>query len=233
MSVLLISLWLAGAEPQGPFLTREVGNSAIQDVTNNPDRVSERDGARWSQWIFHQGGPNQCGTPAAHCVVDSLTVRNDSDRTLRCHGKIRYPQPNDHGIPDIERRLVILPGRVAGVVLGASPKEMKIAAFEADCTPEPPLPPLGNPPECRSKVIQAPDPNTFYPEASRTSLQEGPVIVEFTLSASPSSPTDIEVVQSSSYPDLDAAAIRMFGEVQMTTSCVGKRYRTMTSFKLR
>ena len=180
----------------------------------------------------HAGYVFNCGTPQTGCVHDKLVVRNESRATLRCHGKISYPQPNANGIPDAERNMIIPAAQSLPVVRSQSPYDMGMYLHTLDCRPEPALPPLNKPAECSFKTPRDFDVNKYYPQAAKDALREGPVFLEFTLAAASGFPSRVKVIQTSRHPDLDAAAMRMFGEIEMTTNCPGKRFRTGITFRI-
>ena len=72
----------------------------------------------------------------------------------------------------------------------------------------------------------------YYPAASQDAGEEGPVVVEFTLSGKAARPTDVRAVASSMYPRLDEAAVKAVGDMVMSSSCGKARYRLKLSFQL-
>lgn len=234
MSTLLIFMLLAGEAPEAQAREPSVEQpTAIMDVTDDPGRAQERNGVRWQEWVR---GPGvkwfKCGARGVACDEFSLVVRNRSSSTLRCRGAIRYPQPNPDGMTDTERTIIVPVGKTWTVVRADAPIDAKDVVREADCTAEPPLPPSSKPAECKSTITHSVDLANYYTKAAQDAQQEGPVFLEFTLGASPANPTDIKVLQTSLYPEIDAAAVRMFGDIQMTTNCVGQRFRSMAVFRL-
>lgn len=91
---------------------------------------------------------------------------------------------------------------------------------------------LNVPAECKLTIHKGANPDDFYPQASRDAQDEGPVYLEFSLAESPGAPQEIAVVQTSTYPDLDTAAIRTASETRYTTNCLGQHFRIMVSFKI-
>ena len=230
MSAMLFLVLLAA---DAPGKSAPAHATAIMEVTDHPYKLVERNGVMWTEALFKAPGDSfECGSPGVPCLTEFLKVENRSSTTLRCRGKIHYPQPNANEIKDVERTVIVPRNRAWNVVRAEAPADMLPTSYEVDCTPEPALPVLDTPSECKSKVIRPADPAAYYTQDAQDALHEGPVFLEFTLAASPGTPSDIEVIQTSAYPDLDAAAVRMFGEIRMTTNCPGKRFRTVTSFKL-
>lgn len=229
MPALLILLVLAVDAPEKPPPTQ---STAIMDVTDRPPNIIERNGVRWAERQSRRAQAPDCGSPKQACQTDLVDVSNYSRSTLRCHAKIHYAQPNDSAIGDSERTVIVPVNKTWTVVRADAPLAMTLASYEVDCIPEPALTPLGNPPECKLKITRPVDPDAYFPKESQDALHEGPVFVEFTLASESATPSGIKVIQTSTYPELDSAAVRMFADVPMTTNCAGKRFRTMVSFRI-
>ncbi len=104
--------------------------------------------------------------------------------------------------------------------------------FDAKCTPRAKLPPLDTPANCKYEVVKPITIGDYYPTASQDAGEEGPVVVEFTLSGKAARPTDVRTVASSMYPRLDEAAVKAVGDMVMSSSCGKARYRLKLSFQL-
>jgi TonB family protein len=96
----------------------------------------------------------------------------------------------------------------------------------------PKLPPLETPANCKYEVVKPVSIADYYPEAAQDAGEEGPVVVEFSLSGKAAKPTDIRAVSSSMYPHLDEAAVKAVGDMVMSSSCGKARYRLKLSFQL-
>ena len=226
-------LMLLAADADTPSRNVPAGQAtAIMDVTDRPPDMVERNGVRWGERLTSYEDAD-CGTPKTKCHMHEIEVTNYSRSTLRCRGKIHYPQPNDNGIRDADRTVIVPVNKSWRLVSANVPLWMLATSREVDCKPEPELAPLDNPPECKLKITRPVDINDYFPKESQDAMHEGPVFVEFTLALESGVPTDITMIQTSTYPELDAAALRMFGQVEMSTNCPGKRYRTMALFRLK
>jgi TonB family protein len=230
MPPLLIFLVLA-ADTATPSGAPHDQAARIVDVTDQPPLLVERNGVRWGERMS-SFEDEDCGKPKVKCRLHEIDVSNYSDSFLRCHGTIQFSQPNRGHIPDADRTLIVPANKSWRLVSAKVPREMNPKSHEVECTPEPQLPPLDLPAECKLKVTGAMDMAEYFPAAAIHADHEGPVYVEFMLAAAEGTPTDIQVIQSSTYPELDAAAVRMFGAMAMTTNCPGKHYRLLTMFKI-
>ena len=221
------------APPPPPREKLPTSSNVIMDVTDDPGRVVERNGVRWREWVFMRPADEPtCGTTKSTCRSREVAIYNESRAVLRCRAAIHYAQPNEHGIPDAARRIVVPSGKGWAIVRSEEPVGLQAERYETDCTAEPPLAPLDKPAHCTLKVLASADPDSFYPESSKQAMEEGPVFLEFSLAASPGHPKDIAVIQTSTYPELDAAAARTAAASKYETNCPGQRFRIMVSFKV-
>jgi TonB family protein len=232
---LLLTLLAGDAPPAADASSAPPKTPAmIEEVTNDPGRVIERDGVRWREWLFESPVEiSRCGARQFACGEKRIVILNESNVVLRCRVVIRYAHPNPYGIRDAVRRIIVPPGKRWIAARSATPLNLPAKSYESDCTSEPPLPALHIPAECTLKHQKAVDSEAYYPQASKDAGEEGPVFIEFSLAASPGPARNIAVIQTSTYPELDAAAARSVAESQYATNCLGQRFRVMVSFRLR
>src|SRR5688572_19729691 len=120
METIMVLLLLAADAPVKPAPADST--TAIMDVTDFPYRLVQRNGVMWTESLFKDPSDYfECGSPVARCLTDLLKVENRSGATLRCHGKIHYPQPNANGIRDIERTVIVPRTRAWNVVRSEAP----------------------------------------------------------------------------------------------------------------
>ena len=155
MSAMLIMLLAAdtSAPPASVPLSQA---TAIMDVTDRPPEMVERNGVRWGERLSVLPGASDCGLPKTKCHTHLVEVTNYSASTLRCHGKIHYPQPNTNGIKDVDRTVIVPRSKAWNVVRVEAPAGMLPTSYEVDCTPEPELAAARHTPqECTLKVIRS------------------------------------------------------------------------------
>jgi TonB family protein len=209
---------------------------AASDETTRylPGRSYEDEGIRWSD-RFSRFGPSTrtCHREGIECYFDALVIRNENNRDIRCAIRVVYPQPNEAGISNVEGFEIIRRGEERRVVQRLNvPADLLPESFESRCSLPPALAPLDNPPDCKLQFVKIPDPSLFYPPGSIRRNEQGPVIVEFTLAEARGKPADIVVVRGSDHEDLDDAAKNLTKEIVATTTCPGRRFRTMIPFRL-
>ena len=83
---------------------------------------------------------------------------------------------------------------------------------------------------CDLRPVRLANPDDFYPAAERAAGHKGRVIVEFTIPESGAKPVDLRVAESSSYPELDAAALRVIEKSRFKTTCPGTSTKLAVKF---
>jgi TonB family protein len=88
------------------------------------------------------------------------------------------------------------------------------------------------PTECRFQIARPVNVSDYYPPASRRLGEEGPVALQFVLTKKEGKPTRIQVIGSSLFDRLDAAAVKAAGDMVFTTACPGRDFRMQLTFDL-
>jgi TonB family protein len=190
-------------------------------------------GGSWIYYLARDTRPRRCSAQGAEeCLYRAVHVRNDSDEVLECKGEITYTGTDSRGQKTTMSQLLVS-GRGTFVLVESLAKVGTDAeTFEAKCTPRAKLPPLDTPDNCKYEVVKPITIADYYPEAAQDAGEEGPVVVEFTLSGKAARPTDVRAVASSMYPRLDEAAVKAVGDMVMSSSCGKARFRLKLSFQL-
>jgi TonB family protein len=191
-------------------------------------------GGSWLYYLARDIRPRRCATQGStdECLYRAVHVRNDSDEVLECKGELTYGGTDSRGQKTNTSQLLVS-GRGTFVLLESLAKQgVDAETFEANCTPRAKLPPLDTPANCKYEVVKPITIGDYYPAVSRDAGEEGPVIVEFTLSGKAARPTDVRTVASSMYPRLDEAAVKAVGDMVMSSSCGKARFRLKLSFLL-
>jgi TonB family protein len=191
-------------------------------------------GGSWLYYLARDIRPRRCSAQQAaeECLYRAVHVRNDSDETLECKGEITYVGTDIKGRHTVASQLLVT-GRGTYLLVESLAKQGDDAqTFDAKCTVRPKLPPLDTPANCKYEVVKPISIADYYPAASQDAGEEGPVIVEFSLSGKAAKPTDVRAVASSMFPHLDEAAVKAVGDMVMSSSCGKARYRLKLSFQL-
>ena len=190
-------------------------------------------GGSWVYYLARDDRPRRCSAQATQeCLYRAIHVRNDSDETLECKGEITYTGTDSRGQKTSASQL-LAQGRGTFLLVESLAKLGTDAeTFEAKCTPRAKLAPLDTPANCKYEVVKPITIADYYPVASQDAGEEGPVVVEFTLSGKAARPTEVRTVASSMYPRLDEAAVKAVGDMVMSSSCGKARFRLKLSFQL-
>ena len=199
-------------------------------------RTTEIPGGSWLYYLARDDRPRPCGEQqsASQCLYRAIHVRNDSDEALECKGEITY---GGAGVASKGQRTtksqLLVSGRGTFVLVESAAKVGSDAeTFDAACSARAKLPALDTPANCKYEVVKPVTIADYYPEPSQDAGEEGPVVVEFTLSGKAARPTDVRAVAGSMFPRLDEAAVKAVGDMVMSSSCGKARYRLKLSFQL-
>lgn len=191
-------------------------------------------GGSWLYYLARDIKPRRCSAQQAieECLYRAVHVRNDSDETLECKGEITYVGTDSKGRHSVTSQLLVT-GRGTYLLVESLAKQgVDAETFDAQCRVRPKLPPLDTPANCKYEVVKPVSIADYYPAAAQDAGEEGPVVVEFSLSGKAAKPTDIRAISSSMYPHLDEAAVKAVGDMVMSSSCGKARYRLKLSFQL-
>ena len=217
-----------GASGGGKQVTTQLTVEASGSTTEIPG------GGSWLYYLARDIKPRRCTAQQAaeECLYRAVHVRNDSDETLECKGEITYVGTDAKGQHTASSQLLVT-GRGTYLLVDSLAKQgVDAETFDAQCKVRPKLPPLDTPANCKYEVVKPVSIGDYYPVAAQDAGEEGPVVVEFSLSGKAAKPTDIRAVSSSMYPHLDEAAVKAVGDMVMSSSCGKARYRLKLSFQL-
>lgn len=221
--------------------------TAIMDVTDGFARQNGE--ARWKLMQF-RGQSAVCGltgedrqielgklagkqprVDADDCVAVSAKIHNLSPAPIFCRATFSLPRPDDSGRTDIRGERLILPNAtdiVATVyAAGSSNPPMPITDCDIRDTPVPP------PPSCDAKFLRFPNPDLYYTPDSQAREEQGDVVLDFRIDPVAQKLRDIRIAQSSQYPALDLAALKVGKEVLATTKCPDVRRQAKVKFRIK
>jgi TonB family protein len=175
-----------------------------------------------------------CGDdPDESCIWHRLIVDNQSANTLECRSRIAYDGVNRDQIATREHRMVVEPNTRKAVLGDETKPEVKASSHSVTCVVRKPYDDSKLTPNCKPTLTKKPTGGIDYPPDSRHAGEEGPVLLEFSLSDREGTPTDIVVVGSSLWPKLDASAIKYMGQYAGVAACQKGRFRMPLTFRLR
>lgn len=207
--------------------------SAEELIVESAGHSFDLPSGQWSFLLARDAAPRACAPGStSQCFYRALVVLNESSEALECTGEITYDGTDFQGNAKTQAKALVVE-RSTRIIAGSLAKDSVAASmFDAKCTARPKLPPLSTASTCKYEVVKPVAIADYYPEASRSAGEEGPVTVEFTLAGKAANPKDVRAVASSLYPTLDEAAVRAVSDMVMSSNCANSRYRLRVSFKL-
>lgn len=207
---------------------------ATADASSYQERTFE--GGSWRYALTRDAKPTECyGTVIdTGCITNVVVARNLSNQTLECQASLQYSGVNDEGISNIRKPAVLKPQAIRSLISDVAKPDLAVAAYDVSCTPRRPIDKSQLTPNCKKTLDTSRiDLKTLYPPASRRESEEGPVILEFSLTRTSAAPSDIKVVGSSLYPRLDEAAIGALSKAVGSTECERATYLMELDFELK
>ena len=169
---------------------------------------------------------------AEKCNEVKLRIDNASKETLECSATLQFQGTNNEGQSSVEKPAVSRPGTNRTVLSSLIPLDTTVSSQDVQCKVRHRTPAAPIPGGCTFRLVRSVNLSDYYPPASRRLADEGPVVVQFTLPKAEGAPAAIQVVESSLFDRLDAAALRAVGDMGMTTDCPGTTFRMLVDFKL-
>jgi TonB family protein len=196
--------------------------------------TTEIPGGSWLYYLVRDDTPRACGRnqSARECLYRAVHVRNDSDDVLECKGELTYAGTDTTGKGTVQSQTLVDERSTYILVESLAKLGTNAETFEAVCKPRAKLPPLKNAEGCKYQVVQPVSISDYYPPGSQEAGEEGPVVVEFTVTQKPGRPTDVRAVAGSMYQRLDEAAVKAVGDMVMSSTCGKARYRLKLNFQL-
>lgn len=188
----------------------------------------------WTFQLQRDDAPVPCraGEDPPKCVTNSIVVENQLPRIIECLTEIRYDGLNSEGFPTTTKPAVLMP-RESRVVLSESAlPEVPIASHNVTCRTRT-LDRSRLTPSCKANLDTSKlDLDAAYPPTSRRAAEEGPVVLEFSLTREAGPPKEVVVAGSSLFPRLDQAAVEAISRATGSTDCEIGRFMFKVDFKL-
>ena len=152
------------------------------------------------------------------CVRYTLRTTNPSDEALLCDASLQGEPFKTLGL----QPGMVTPGQSVSLQFSLSATSV-VSAMSMQC--HRPAAPAESP-ECKPEFTRTAYVNLLLPGPPPSQSDElKPVVLEYTLRAAQGHPSDISVISSSHFPQLDAAAIKIFSAQIGKTACPGHRFR--------
>lgn len=207
--------------------------SAEELIVEASGHTFEVSSGQWRFLLARDAAPRGCAPGSTNqCFYRAVIVLNESQEALECTGEITYDGTDIEGNAKTQAKALVLERSTRIVASSLAKDSVSASMFDAKCTARPKLPPLSTASTCKYEVVKPVAIADYYPEASRSAGEEGPVTVEFTLVGKAANPKDVRAVASSLYSTLDEAAVRAVSDMVMSSNCPNARYRLRVSFKL-
>ncbi len=168
-----------------------------------------------------------------NCIWQRLVVDNQSDDSLECSASIAYNGVDRDQLATLQRRAVVVPHTRRAVLGDTTNPDVTVKAHSVHCVVRKPTNDSKLTPKCKPTLTKTPTDGIEYPDASRRAGEEGPVLLEFSLSDKVGPPTDITIAASSLSPLLDEAATKYVAQYEGVTDCKHGRFRLPLTFRLK
>jgi len=203
-------------------------------VIDTPPKRLELPTGAYTYQLRHGGDLVPCRRREAdNCDMYKLIVENASEQALECSVHMNYLKPNVEGDRHVEGRAALIPGETRIVLRNPAQLDNVPAEFGAECKPRPSVPKRTSENECNFRITKSVMIGDYYPEDSLNLRHEGPVLVEFTLNKGAGKPSNLAVAFSSLYEDLDEAALKAVGDMEMSAACGPQRHRLAIRWELK
>ncbi|WP_116812862.1 TonB family protein [Steroidobacter cummioxidans] len=210
------------------LLPMSASAAEIQIVSSQPPSPP------WTFQLQRADAPVPCraGEHPPKCVTNSLVIENQSGRILECQAEIRYDGLNSEGFPNMVKPAVLMPRESRVVLSERALPEVAVASHNVTCNARA-LDTSRLTRSCKSNLDTSKvDLAATYPPTSRRAAEEGPVILEFSLTREAGPPKDVVVAGSSLFPRLDQAAVEAISRATGSTDCEVGRFMFKLDFKL-
>lgn len=223
--------FIAAARNSSPQAGTPITTELVIEASGQSHDVAS---GRWVYYLVRDDSPRRCGARDVQpeCLYRAVHVRNDSDEVLECNAEISYEGTDSTGSPKTAKRQLVTERSTYVAVESLAKQGTNAATFDAQCKVRPRLASLNMPAGCKYEVVKPISIADYYPDSAREAGQEGPVVVEFTLTNKAANPTDVRAVASSMYESLDQAAVKAVSDMVMSSKCGKQRFRLKVNFQL-
>jgi TonB family protein len=148
-----------------------------------------------------------------------VDVSNNDQDFMGCNAELRAKDFVTQTTDSLSREVLIGPKVSRRLILGDVYQAQDKAALSVKCKVIPKLAENAAAGKCRAKLEGTIDAQQFYPASAKRQGIEGDAVVRYWVPTGSGTPADAEIVRSSGYPALDAAAIDTIRSGHFKSDC--------------
>ena len=148
-----------------------------------------------------------------------VDVSNNDQDFMGCNAELRAKDFVTQTTDSLSREVLIGPKVSRRLILGDVYQAQDKAALSVKCKVIPKLAENAAAGKCRAKLEGTIDAQQFYPASAKRQGIEGDAVVRYWVPTGSGAPADAEIVRSSGYPALDAAAIDTIRSGHFKSDC--------------
>jgi len=148
-----------------------------------------------------------------------VDVSNNEQDFMGCKAELRAKDFVTQKADSLAREVLVGPKVTRRLILGDVYQAQDKAALSVNCKVIPKLAENAAAGKCRARLEGTIDAQQFYPASAKRQGIEGDAVVRYWVTTGSGTPTDAEIVRSSGYPALDAAAIDTIRSGHFKSDC--------------
>jgi TonB family protein len=148
-----------------------------------------------------------------------VDVSNNEQEFMACKADLRAKDFVTPTVDTLSREVLVGPKVTRRLILGDVYQAQDKGALAVNCKIIPKLAENATTGKCRAKLEGTIDAQQFYPISAKRQGIEGDAVVRYWIATNSGSPADAEIVRSSGYPALDAAAIDTIRSGHFKSDC--------------
>jgi TonB family protein len=148
-----------------------------------------------------------------------VDVSNNEQDFMGCKAELRAKDFVTQTADSLSREVLIGPKVTRRMIFGDVYQPQDKAALSVNCKVIPKLAENAAAGKCRAKLEGTIDAQQFYPASAKRQGIEGDAVVRYWIPTGSGTPADAEIVRSSGYPALDAAAIDTIRSGHFKSDC--------------
>lgn len=181
-------------------------------------------GSGWTVGVFAYDMRRECtANTAGNCKgvrrAGYFDAANTGSEYLRCKLSLDHRDFSLGTKSTAERETLLPPGATKRLLAGSIGEVGGNDDLRVDCKPMPGLAANVTGGKCRVTTIGVPSISDFYPEGSKSRNEQGRVLVYVLLDKKEGQPSLVELKQTSGYPELDVAGVKMGSYMAFKGDC--------------
>jgi TonB family protein len=175
--------------------------------------------AGWTVDYHHECAWNLVANCRGAQRLAFVDVSNNEQEFMACKADLRARDFVTSTVDVLSREVLIGPKVTRRMILGDVYQAQDKGALSVNCKVIPKLAENAAAGKCRAKLDGTIDAQQFYPASAKRQGIEGDAVVRYWIATGSGAPADAEIVRSSGYPALDAAAIDTIGSGHFKSEC--------------